>query len=96
MWKAEAGSKSGGSGHNFNGSGSAKSMPLPLLHRSKKHIVNNLLNIIVSDSRDVFSPVTDYFIIYFCTAIVCLLSFCGRINSADVRGFLHSVCGAEC
>ena len=30
----------------FNGSGSAKSMPLSLPHHLKKHVVNNLLDII--------------------------------------------------
>ena len=30
----------------FDGSGSAKNMPFPLPHHSKKHTVNNLLDII--------------------------------------------------
>ena len=53
--EAEAGSGSGGSYLNeilmlyesddLNESGSAKNMPLPLPHHSKKHTVNNILDV---------------------------------------------------
>ena len=40
----------------FNGSGSTKSMPLPLPHHSKKHTVNNLLDIILFNLSDIILP----------------------------------------